>query len=704
MLWMETTKVDDVKKIFKKKDCCSQLVLRTLLQDENRNWAPAARRQREAPLAKVVLQLKNSFRLRTDLRNELSSLPEVTDWVEPSFSDFCKDTILSSDILHKKPSTDTKHSRKKKECCSPIESCKTERKKRKPLSIDEQYKYKLSKQNHSQNESWVDKYKPKTQNELAIHKKKIEEVEAWLKDHTSQRPPRQEGSILLLTGPPGCGKSATVEILAKDLGIQVQEWINPVSLDFKKDDVIDSLSHESDFQILPYQSQTALFQEFLLRANKYASLQMVGQSMETDRRLILVEDMPNHFYRDHSCLHEILRKFVRTSRCPLVFIISDAFSGASNQRSLFPKEIQEELHIANISFNPVAPTMMMKVLNRIAGAEFTTNGEKTDVPDISSLELICKGCSGDIRSAINNLQFSSLRDCSSENNFLSQKKGNSTLKYDTLSKVKKKKKFGNQELQAVGAKDSSIFLFHALGKILYCKTVVCVTFTGEPATDLEFPRLPVHLTEYERNPLLVHPEARPTLREYSASIATRGVMHSNRSRASAQSKGGMGFRPLHKPQWFLINKKFQENCIAAKSLFSSFCLPPLCLQTQLLPYLAMLTNPMRNPAQITFIQDIGRLPLKKHFGRLKLETLTDKDSAIQVLDSDDEGDFAEMQSTNVLTQMEKNKTSEKNEPYESPLPSSQSSGNELPASQPQPIVAQLIMEEDELIIEEYDSD
>lgn len=40
----------------------------------------------------------------------------------------------------------------------------------------------------------------------------------------------------MLTGPPGCGKSATVEILAKDLGIQIQEWINPVSLDFKKND------------------------------------------------------------------------------------------------------------------------------------------------------------------------------------------------------------------------------------------------------------------------------------------------------------------------------------------------------------------------------------------------------------------------------------------------------------------------------------
>lgn len=69
-----------------------------------------------------------------------------------------------------------------------------------------------------------------------------------------------------------------------------------------------------------------------------------------------------------------------------------------------------------------------------------------------------------------------LPDCSSENNFLSQKKGNSTLKYDTLSKVKKKKKFGNQELQAVGAKDSSIFLFHALGKILYCKSKNTLTY------------------------------------------------------------------------------------------------------------------------------------------------------------------------------------------------------------------------------------
>ncbi|XP_054842706.1 cell cycle checkpoint protein RAD17 isoform X2 [Eublepharis macularius] len=667
---------------------------------------------------------------------------KVIDWVEPSFTDFCKNTNPSSSIIYKKTPTDTHHHQKRKEHFSLLESSKSGRKKGKPSSRDE--RDEVSKQKCNEIEPWVDKYKPKSQNELAVHKKKIEEVEAWLKAEVFQRQTKLGGSILLLTGPSGCGKSATLEILAKDLGIQVQEWVNPVLMDFRKDDFQDTL--KDDFQGLPYQSQTAVFQEFLLRANKYTKLQMVGDTVKTDKRLILVEDVPNHFYRDPSSLHEILRMFVRVSRCPLVFIISDGASAASSQRFLFPKEIHEELHIANISFNPVAPTIMLKVLNRITTIEANTNGEKIDVPAKSSMELICKGCSGDIRSAINTLQFSSLKEYSSKNNLWPQKKGNSSLKCDLLSKVKKK--FGNslesQEIQAVGGKDASIFLFHALGKILYCKR--------KQIMELGFPCLPPHLSDYERSPLLVQPEdviekshmpgdlfnlylhqnyvdffsdiedlvraseylsvadllcsnwdARPTLREYSASVATRGMMHSNRSRAFAHSKGGMGFRPLHKPQWFLINKKYQENCTAAKSLFSNFCLPPLCLQTQLLPYLALLTNPMRNQAQITFIQDVGRLPLKKHFGRLKLETLTDKDSAIQVFDSDDESDFASMQSPNMI-QLEKNNTREKNESDECLLSASQAPGNELPCSQPQPVTAQAIMEEDELNIEEYDSD
>ncbi|NXN89923.1 RAD17 protein, partial [Bombycilla garrulus] len=575
---------------------------------------------------------------------------------------------------------------------------------------------------------WVERYRPETQNDLAVQKKKIEEVETWLRTHVFQRQPKQGGSVLLLTGPPGCGKTATLHILARDLGLQVQEWTNPLSLDFTKEDLRNIFDHDSNFHTFPSQAQAALFQDFLLRANKYNKLQMLGESSENDKKLILVEDIPNQFYRDPGSLHEILRSFIRTSRCPLVFIISDNFSGDSSQRSLFPTEIVEELCISNISFKPVAPTNMMKVLNRIAAAEASMNREKNCTLDRTSLELLCRGCSGDIRSAINSLQFSSMKDCSLEKDFWSKKKKkSSTIKCEEagVSKVRRKSKSEtseNQEIQAIGGKDASIFLFHALGKIIYCKR--------EAASEAESPQLPAHLSEHRRDPLLIQPEnivekshmsgsmfnlylhqnyvdfffdiddvvrasdylstadvlcsnwsTRPVMESYSASVATRGVIHSNRSRASAHQQGGMGFRPLHKPQWFLINKKYQENCLAAKSLFSSFCLPPECLQTELLPYLAMLANPMRNQAQIAFIQDVGRLPLKRQFGRLQLEALGDKEPG---LPEPFRGDSAD------------------GDPEA--LPSSQSSGSDLPGSQPQPVAARAVLDEEELRIEEWDSD
>ncbi|NWR57340.1 RAD17 protein, partial [Bucorvus abyssinicus] len=682
---------------------------------------------------------------------------QVMDWWARSFDDFFGNTSISSSALPVKQlegNSGRNQQQQKKDLSSVPESSKSKvlpRKRAKSSSVDVPCHKSRQNWSQTQDEPWVDRYRPETQSDLAVQKKKIEEVENWLKMHIFQRQPKQGGSVLLLTGPAGCGKTATIQILAKDLGVQVQEWTNPISLDFTKEDLKSIFGHDSNFHTFPSQAQAALFQDFLLRANKYNKLQMLGESSENDKKLILVEDIPNQFFRDPSSLHEILRKFVRTSRCPLVFIISDNFSGDSNQRLLLPTEILEELCISSISFKPVAPTNMMKVLNRIAATEASMNREKNYAFDRTSLELLCRGCSGDIRSAINSLQFSSMKDGSLEKEFWSGKKRSSTLKCESssssVSKVRKKSKSDtseDQEIQAIGGKDASIFLFHALGKIIYCKR--------EPVSESEFPQLPAHLSEYHRDTLLIQPEdivekshmsgsifnlylhqnyvdffsdiddvvraseylstadvlcsnwsMRLEMEKYSASVATRGVIHSNTSRAFAHHQGGLGFRPLHKPQWLFINKKYQENCLAAKSLFSSFCLPPECLQTELLPYLAMLANPMRNQAQIAFIQDVGRLPLKRHFGRLKLETLTDKDPGMPELFVGCEGDCADAPAMEMAAQMEKNMASE-NEPDGFPLSSSQCSGSELPSSQPQPVAAQAIMEEDELKIEEYDSD
>ncbi|KAM3850280.1 cell cycle checkpoint protein RAD17-like, partial [Diretmus argenteus] len=568
-----------------------------------------------------------------------------------------------------------------------------------------------------QDEPWVERHSPRSQAELAVHKKKIEEVENWMRAHTDTQTTKG-GAVLLLTGPSGCGKSATLQVLSQELGFRVQEWSNPSSLDPD-----NTLTSQSAWRLNGFScsSQSAQFQEFLLRANKYNCLQMAGDGGTTDRKLILVEDFPNQFYRQPGSLHDILRRFVKRGRCPLVFIVSDSLSGDSSSRFLFPREIQEELDISSISFNPVAPTTMMRVLTRIAASEEATSGGRMRVPDHAVLEMLCSGSSGDIRSAINSLQFSSLPDTSLEKGLWGMKKDRSATSSGkavpkaTQRKRKSKQTKGQEGEQAIGGKDASLFLFRALGKILHCKRE-----NPEVAEGSQGPILPLHLSQHHRQTLLVDPEVvvershmsgelfilylhqnyldffsevedmarasdylsdadfltadwtcRSTMGEYGCSVATRGLLHSNSGHVS------VGFRPLHKPNWLQVNKKYRENCLACESLFINFCLTPVSLQTELLPYLAKLTNPMRNQAQISFIQGVGQLPMKRLSGRLKPEALADKEPGLLELDSEEE---------------------EEEEVAQAGL------GGDLPASQPQPTTSQALMEEDDLLIEEYDSD
>ncbi|KAM7416960.1 hypothetical protein PAMA_018845 [Pampus argenteus] len=558
-----------------------------------------------------------------------------------------------------------------------------------------------------QAEPWVDRYLPCSKAELAVHKKKVEEVENWMRVNTNT----SKGGILLLTGPSGCGKTATVQVLCRELGLRVQEWTNPTSSEPY------TSQHEWRTNGLSCISQLAQFQEFLLRANKYSCLKMVGDGGVTDAKLILVEDFPNQFYRQPGSLHDILRCFVKTSRCPLVFIVSDSLSGDSSSRFVFPREILEELDISSISFNPVAPTTMMKVLTRISTLEAGKSCGRMCVPDQAVLETLCSGSSGDIRSAINSLQFSSLPDTSLEKGLWRMMKDRpvaSLGKARTNQRKKSKQAKEEEEAPAIGGKDASLFLFRALGKILHRKRGNAEGASG--------PSLPSHLSQHHREALLVDPESvvgrshmsgdffnlylhqnyldffsevedvdraseylssadlltadwtsRSTMGDYGSSVATRGLLHSNSQQAA------VGFRPLHKPNWLLVNKKYRENCLAAQCLFRSFCLIPVSLQTELLPYLAKLTNPMRNQAQIAFIQDVGHMSLRRFPGRLKLEALTDKEPGQLELDSEEE---------------EQKETEE-----------GHGGGEEgLPASQPQPTISQVLLEEEDLIIEEYSSD
>ncbi|KAF3696260.1 Cell cycle checkpoint protein RAD17 [Channa argus] len=629
---------------------------------------------------------------------------KVNQWVDPSFTDFPGESFS---LPGRRKGSQVS--------CSKAEPKRQRKRKADASTSDLRTSYVLKDSvQKDHDEPWVDRYSPRSQAELAVHKKKIEEVENWLKAYINST----KGGILLLTGPSGCGKTATVQVLSRELGFRIQEWTNPINLE-----PYSSSQHDWRMNDFSYSSQLAQFHEFFLRANKYNCLRMAGDGgQDTDKKLILVEVCRTSSAAPGS-LHDNLRRFVKTSRCPLVFIVSDSLSGDSSSRILFPRDIQEELDISNISFNPVAPTTMMKVLTRISTMEAGKSCGRMCVPDQSMLETLCTGSSGDIRSAINSLQFSSLPDTSLEKGLWRMNKerpASSLGKVVSRTNQKKKSKHSKEQEkeQAIGGKDASLFLFRALGKILHCKRG---NHEGAEAAEVAHPGLPPHLSHHHREALLVDPElviershmpgeffnlylhqnyldfftevedveraseymsdadqltadwtSRSIMVDYGSSVATRGLLHSNNQQVS------VGFRPLHKPSWLLVNKKYRENCLAAQTLFRSFCLTPVSLQTELLPYLAKLTNPMRNQAQIAFIQDVGQLSLRQFPGRLHLEALTDKETGQLQLEEDEEG-------------------KEKDE-------GQGGAEGDLPASQPQPTASQVLLEEEDLIIEEYNSD
>ena len=59
--------------------------------------------------------------------------------------------------------------------------------------------------------------------------------------------------MLLLSGPPGCGKTATVRTLAREMGCTILEWANPVT-DVGGSEVGEVYAEEEGILILPLPS------------------------------------------------------------------------------------------------------------------------------------------------------------------------------------------------------------------------------------------------------------------------------------------------------------------------------------------------------------------------------------------------------------------------------------------------------------------
>ena len=257
---------------------------------------------------------------------------------------------------------------------------------------------------------WVDKHAPRSSGDLAVHKKKVEEVRDWLKraDASLQLGLPPTPRMLVLSGPTGSGKSAMLQVLAQELHFEVCEWLEPRSEAF-------NLPFQPGMEpSAPYESRMKQFATFLHSSLRTLSLCLAPSgstaastpSHGMRRRLVLLDELPNTAVGDRSDelarqLQVLLRRALLVARFPIVLVLC---TGADSSSSL-PKQLDNLLGpdaqsclVTSVQVNPVADMFLMKALKQVAAQE------RVDLPAAALSDLIAKA-NGDLRSAVHALQY-----------------------------------------------------------------------------------------------------------------------------------------------------------------------------------------------------------------------------------------------------------------------------------------------------------
>lgn len=300
---------------------------------------------------------------------------------------------------------------------------------------------------------WSVDFAPKTVGDLAVHPKKLEEVQLWFKTYDRLKD-ADPVTILLVSGPAGCGKTTTIKMVATELGYEIAEWTTPVDVDLFYHDNYD-FENGSKEEITHREGQKDQFDEFLYKTSRYCSIFEGG----SDQKLLLVKDIPNVFLRNPEVLRTSLEAYQEKGASPLVFIATDTSSKKLDiVFNLFPAAVLQDFRIHHITFNSVSSTLMKKAFKRITslmvGPEMTRHYR---VPSQEMMDSIILSSQGDLRSATLNVHFASLKNAP---RLETETVG--VLNTSSVRTGKGRKK--ETKLKSVGG-DESITLMHALGRV-----------------------------------------------------------------------------------------------------------------------------------------------------------------------------------------------------------------------------------------------
>ncbi|TVU47765.1 hypothetical protein EJB05_07374 [Eragrostis curvula] len=319
-------------------------------------------------------------------------------------------------------------------------------------------------------ELWVDKYKPHSLAELAVHKKKVEDVKKWLEDKL-KAPKNREilltkaisqqmagGWTLVLTGQTGVGKSATVKAIAGDIGVDVCEWTTPVPTLWAE--------HVHANSGLRYISKLEEFENFVEKIRKYSLLCPTSTGSQRKLIIILIDDIPvTNGSVAFARLGKCLTGLTRSTRVPTVISLTDYHKSESNDTAMWNSDDLESLlqdaGAHKISFNPVTTNSIKKILIRICKEEGCDVSEEL-------VHQIATSSGGDIRHAIMSLQYYCL-DPRRQSSVLATSATRAGPKSRDSLVPEQGRDSLSRSLPSPCGRDETLTLFHALGKFLHNK-------------------------------------------------------------------------------------------------------------------------------------------------------------------------------------------------------------------------------------------
>ncbi|CAG8832645.1 37368_t:CDS:2 [Gigaspora margarita] len=253
---------------------------------------------------------------------------------------------------------------------------------------------------------WPDVYPPNDLAELALEGRRLKEVEKWFDNafSKSNHGKMQSYRLLVLSGPPGSSKTSVIKLIAKKRNLHVIEWENPQTF---------TTDHPDEF--VPVMAPFELFLSYNGRnPHKKCILN------QNDSQIIIVEDLPCLVNAEaKKKFHQAIRAHIKHPRTyfPLVIIISEAHSIEDfdeyvgkdslqilNLHSILPNDIISSDQCTTLEFLPINNTQMGRCLKLFIDKVYINNCNKKEIA-MQLCPLLVKQCYGDIRLAINALQF-----------------------------------------------------------------------------------------------------------------------------------------------------------------------------------------------------------------------------------------------------------------------------------------------------------